>query len=180
LKNNKSLFTGHIVNGRGRATKDLKVLDDILQTNLEPGSLNLVLTKPILLSNRYIDFTFDKGNRYLWSIAINDYSIPVYIYRWNGTPLHIVELVSTKNLRKYCNHKDNKLTIKIDTIKIKRVPFFSRIFWFLLWWKREEWFYSKNVYKEFISKYLKILYIMTSQKKIGVYGSFKKFIKRIK
>ena len=178
MTNNISLFTGSIIDGRGRATGDLKNLDDIVQKKLEPGSLNLVLSEPILLSNHYIDFIFDKENRFLWSIVIDGYTIPVYIYRWNGTPMHIVELVSTENLRRYCNLEDNKLTIMIDNIKIKRVPFFSRLCWYLLWWRRENWYYSKDAYKIFISKYLKIMYVMTSQRNNGIFSLLKNSLQK--
>ena len=150
---------GKIITGRGKATSDLIGLDSILDIKLEKGSLNLVLSEPLLLNKDFIDIYFDNDKRFLWSITIDGSNIPIYLYRWDGTPLHIVELVSTVNIRNNFDLKDNnQLEILIKKRHIKRVGLLARLSWVILWWKREDWYYTKNTYKKFIQNYFKIIY----------------------
>jgi len=155
----KSL-NGKIVSGRGRSQYDLNDLKFKLDDNLYPGSLNLVLNEPVILNGKNAAVVFDDGKRFLWEIKVDNIDSKVYAYRWKGTPLHIIELVSSKKLR----NKNDILIIEIDNKLIRNTPLITKISWYIIWWRRQNWYYTNNIYKEVTDILLKPLVKMASQR----------------
>ncbi len=141
-------LTGQVVSGRGRAAPDLLSVREQLQTivkqPLYPGSLNIILTRPVRLLDT-AGFAFDLDYRTLWRASLG--GINVWIYRWRESPLHIVEILSSFHLRERLNLKNgDTVTLRISRGQIEKIHFLEQFIWATLWTGRRHWYYSHNFY----------------------------------
>jgi len=145
-------LSGKVVSGRSRSSEDISQSEErinkIIGAKLYLGTLNLVLEKPIMLTVSQ-GHSFDDKRRYLWRVSGPDQSLPLYIYRWIGCPLHIVELISTVKLRTVHElNEGSTFQIGIDPDYVLPVSIEKYLAWFFLWKGRTSWYYKKETYKE--------------------------------
>ncbi len=141
-------FEGQVVCGRGLAAAELVKLREqvqaIVKEPLYPGSLNIVLNRPV----RFLDpagFAFDLDYRTLWRASLG--GIDVWVYRWRESPLHIVEILSSVYLRERLNLKNgDTVTLRISSAQIGKLRYLERLIWALLWAGRRRWFYLYKFY----------------------------------
>jgi len=121
-----------------------KQVHDIVNEPLYPGSLNVVLNRPV----RFVDtagFMFDFNYRTLWQASLG--GINVWVYRWRESPLHVVEILSAVHLRGSLHLKDgDPVTLRMNSAQIGELHFFERLIWALLWRGRRRWFYAYKLY----------------------------------
>jgi CTP-dependent riboflavin kinase len=144
---------GRIISGRGQAQRVVEQhYTDIIKVTkkcLFPGSLNVFLTYPVLLDTSHAQ-RFD-NNRYIWLARIEGLDAPIYVYRWRGCPLHIVELFSTVKLRDVLGIIDfSEINISISTSMLGEIKPINYAVWYMLWRFREPYYYSCETYKKFI------------------------------
>jgi len=145
---------GCVNSGRGLAKAIIEnsysEIEDLTSEKMYPGSLNIVLNRPISFKSSQ-GHRFDNGRKCLWRAFIADVKIPVYVYRWKGCPLHIIELISTEKLReRFKLVNGSKLCIDIDDAMVARLPFYRHFIWMILWRYRETYYYNNNKYKDMI------------------------------
>lgn len=152
-----SLITvhGQVVSGRGTAACELSTfaseLSQIVPEPLCPGSLNLVLDKPIRLAEETA-FIFDGGRRMIWPAVLE--GLDVWIYRWLETPLHIVEVLSPVFLRERLHLQDGVFVdLSVRDEQVDAITPLGKLTWASLWLGRRGWSYSKSTY------YSKTMYI---------------------
>jgi hypothetical protein len=139
---------GQVVGGRGLAAPELVALREqvqaIVKEPLCPGSLNLVLNRPVRLLDT-AGFAFDLDYRTLWRASLS--GIDVWIYRWRESPLHIVEILSSVYLRERLNLKNgDTVTLRLGRAQIGKLRYLERLIWALLWTGRRRWFYLYKFY----------------------------------
>lgn len=146
LHGKETLLNGKISSGRGKAFHHVKNSLTELEAStgivLFPGSLNVVLDREVKLKvcNAII---FDNGRRYLWEANVEGFRI--WIYRWKGTPFHIVELFSDKKLRDALGLMDgSKISIRVNETMIDHISMKGKLVSFLLWGGRRRLFYNGN------------------------------------
>lgn len=143
---------GTVVSGRGEASRRLvdaaAELKSITNEALIPGSLNVVLGRPVWLApDRAIAFAH--GRWLLWRGWLN--GLPVWLFRWSIAPLHIVEILSSFHLRSTFNLRDgHQVRIKLDIDQLRPVPWPAKFAWALIWAGRKTWCYSNDAYYDFV------------------------------
>ena len=146
---------GYVISGRGQAaslvTRNSNLLFSMLGKELFPGSLNVVLNEPVIFRIREGN-VFDSGRRYIWQARIEGVQDPVYVYRWHGCPLHILEVMSICKLRTELNLRDfDEIKIILDEeVVINSVSTLRKSFWAIFWRYREHWYYSNEIYKRMV------------------------------
>lgn len=139
---------GTVIAGRGKASAHLLDLNaelkSITSETLVPGSLNVVLERPIWLApDRAIPF--DGGHRLLWRGWLGD--TPIWLYRWSVAPLHVVEILSSIHLRSALNlHDGARVRIKLDVAQVRPIPWLARVAWAVIWSDRKAWSYTNDAY----------------------------------
>lgn len=142
---------GAVTSGRGEA-KDIfgglktpGVMPDMQP--LFPGSLNIVLDFPLRLQLS-LGRQFSTSPRFLWQARLKGSDIPIYVYRWKGCPLHVLELVSPIQLRKALGLLDGSV-VELELIPetIGKVGWISHCCWMFLWKGRASWYYTHERYK---------------------------------
>ncbi|HEY2781537.1 MAG TPA: methyltransferase domain-containing protein [Steroidobacteraceae bacterium] len=141
---------GQVVGGRGLAAPELVTLTEqvqaIVKEPLCPGSLNVVLNRPVRLLDA-AGFAFDGDYRILWRAAIG--GINVWLYRWRESPLHVVEILSSVHLREHLRLKNgDTITLRMSRAQIGVTHFQERFIWAALWTGRRRWFYSYKLYSD--------------------------------
>ncbi|WP_201170829.1 DUF120 domain-containing protein [Halorhodospira halophila] len=146
---------GRVQSGRGIATlhccNHSKEIESALGYSPYPGSLNIILDQPVRLAleNAYV---FDHGHRYLWQARLLKH--PVFLYRWDLTPLHICEIIADRNLRSYFHFQDgDRVTIEVGKCIPHAPDIFSKAGWFFLWFGRKKWFYTSDHYERWTRYY---------------------------
>jgi len=139
---------GQVVSGRGLAAAELLTLREQVQTIVQeplcPGSLNIMLNRPVRLRDA-VGLTFDLDYRTLWQASLG--GINVWVYRWRESPLHIVEILSSVHLRERLNLKNgDTVTLRMSKQQIGKIHFLDRFIWAALWAGRRHWFYSHKSY----------------------------------
>src|SRR5579863_3980160 len=139
---------GQVVSGRGLAAAELSTLREQLQTIVReplcPGSLNIILNRPVRLLDA-AGLAFDLDYRTLWGASLG--GLNVWVYRWRESPLHIVEILSPVYLRERLNLKNgDTVTLRISRGQIEKIHFGERFIWAALWTGRRHWFYSYKFY----------------------------------
>jgi Methyltransferase domain len=139
---------GQVVCGRGLAAPELVTLREqvqaIVKEPLCPGSLNIVLNRPVRLLDT-AGFAFDRDYRTLWRASLS--GIDVWLYRWRESPLHIVEILSSVYLRERLNLKNGDMvTLRISRAQIGKLRHLERLIWAALWIGRRRWFYLYKFY----------------------------------
>lgn len=153
-------ISGKIISGRSRAPEDImpfeNEINNVLGGTVYPGTLNLVLNTPILL-NLDAGYSFNNGKRYLWKVTGSSSTPPIYICRWLGCPMHVIELISTVKIRDIYNLQDGEnFSLDIDNSIVKAIPIHRKIAWYALWKYRSAWYYQKNSYKLKVYKFNRI------------------------
>ena len=147
-------LTGVVTRGRGGAKK-LFVQEPVPGAlpegeSLFPGSLNVVLELPVQLDFR-MAIPFAGGKRYLWPVSINGVEAPVFIYRWKGCPLHVLEIVSTQRLRDLLGLEDGSaLELALPCDPVVQVSQMAAAVWWVLWRGRETSYYTNEYYKRLV------------------------------
>ena len=149
---NVRFIGGRVASGRGVARQHIEgnitELRSITGEDLFPGSLNLVLSNPVKFKSCFAKY-FDCKTRMLWPGWINGIG-NVWLYRWRGCPLHVVEVLSNVNLRENLNLVDGDLlTINTTNLFCINLTVLDRLSYILLWHYRCEWYYSKGWYVDF-------------------------------
>jgi Methyltransferase domain len=139
---------GQVVGGRGLAAPEFVTLGEQMQAIVKeplcPGSLNVVLNRPVRLLDT-AGFSFDRNYRTLWRASLG--GINVWVYRWRETPLHIVEILSSVYLRERLNLKNgDAVTLRMSRAQIGKIHFQERFIWAVLWTGRRRWFYTYKSY----------------------------------
>jgi hypothetical protein len=148
LDSREIALEGQVACGRGLAAPELVALREqvqaIVKEPLCPGSLNLVLNRPVRLLDA-AGFAFDLNYRTLWRASLS--GIDVWVYRWRESPLHIVEILSSVYLRERLNLKNgDTVTLRIGRAQIGKLRYLERLIWALLWTGRRRWFYLYKFY----------------------------------
>lgn len=139
---------GQVVGGRGLASPELVILKDqvqaIVKEPLCPGSLNIVLNRPVRLSDA-AGYAFDGNYRNLWPASLG--GVDVWVYRWREAPLHVVEVLSSVHLRERLKLQDgDKVTLHMREAQMGETHWQERLIWAALWTGRRRWFYSSKLY----------------------------------
>ena len=148
------LIHGKVVGGRGKAAVQIaQHREEIAKAiGAQPfaGSLNLVLEKPVRFVESEATF-FDNGFRMLWPATLN--GIPVWLYRWKHTSLHIVEVISPINLRDRLRiGEDKEVTIVVPEDFVGKISFIQNVIWAAVWIGRRDWCYTRdNYYYKFLN-----------------------------
>ena len=159
-----SNLVGQVSGGRGKATERLAALAEPLERYFGcphfPGSLNLILDRPIVLCPRRAVIT-GPGNRRFWPVSL--YGVDILCYRYKGCPLHILEMVSSRNLRDAFSLRDGSSIefhlpdsfIRKDALRL--------FFWRRVWGGHEIDYFSDAGYKDRTSKFHKWQRSLASQ-----------------
>jgi len=139
---------GSVIAGRGWATSDLSRASDelieIIGAPIVPGSLNVVLARPIRLSNARAT-KFDGGRRLLWPAKVSN--LDVWLYRWRTAPLHVVEILAPVHLRSHFGlDNDDSLTIRIHEDDVESIHFLSALVWRACWAGQRQRVYTDDDY----------------------------------
>lgn len=143
---------GTVMSGRGQAS--LRLVDSaaelrsITGEELVPGSLNVVLDRPVWLAPERA-IAFADGRWLLWRGWLN--GSPVWLFRWSIAPLHVIEVLSSIHLRSAFNLRDGQqVTIKLDIDQLHPIPWLARAAWALIWSGRKTWSYTNDAYYYFV------------------------------
>ena len=141
-------YSGTVLSGRGKAREHLEAEYDAFHEatgeNLIPGSLNLILSKPVLL-NLKTALLVSNGTRLLWRAELVDQ--PVWIYRFPHAPLHVVEVLSSVRLRDALGLEDgDTVTLHVPQVDADALSLRRRLAWHFLWKGRGSWAYHKDWY----------------------------------
>ncbi|QTP59613.1 DUF120 domain-containing protein [Billgrantia antri] len=138
---------GVVSSGRGRAnehiTHSVEEIENLTGLRIFPGSLNIVLDDGVKLRVACAKI-FDNGRRFIWPACIAGQ--PVWIYRWQGTPFHIMEILSDKKLREVLNVQDgSKIIIDLDDGFVERMCLREKISTLVIWgFGRSHLYYRRN------------------------------------
>ena len=124
-------------------------IKSVLGVDLFPGSLNVCLTRSILLNGSRSHVHSEI--RMLWPGTVN--GVPVWLYRWPSAPLHVVELVAEENLRDRLGVLNGStVTIRLDA-ELASVPSIrSRVVSNALWSGRRDWYYTNDNYTKWAGR----------------------------
>ncbi|WP_152483515.1 hypothetical protein [Halomonas sp. THAF5a] len=143
-----AIFSGVVVSGREMAQRHVSLAMDELSTisgqDLFPGSMNVVLDKPLKLESRY-SAIFDHGKRFIWRARIG--CRQVWIYRWKGTPFTIVEILADCRLKDALGLLDGScIDIEIDDALVAPLDWRDRLSSFLIWGMGRKYLYYSKPY----------------------------------
>lgn len=139
---------GVVASGRGRAAHDLAACEPVLYQALGatpyPGTLNLLLPVPVRLRAQG-GYELMPFQRAVWPARID--TEPVWIYRWKSAPLHVIELVGLRCLRRALALENGAMvTVTLPAGRIAAAGGGGRIAWWLLWRGREQAYYRSRLY----------------------------------
>lgn len=143
-----SRIQGSVASGRGLGRTYLAAhateLDRLLGLTLYPGSLNVLLKRPVRFrQDRAI--SVDNGLWYFWPGRLNGRE--VWLYRWKRAPLHVIEIVAPVNLRSQLELDDGDVVdIDTDENHVSAVSLSARCAWATVWLGRSTWYYSSDRY----------------------------------
>ncbi|MGH6683333.1 MAG: hypothetical protein ACRECA_05320 [Pseudolabrys sp.] len=141
-------ITGRVRSGRGMASAQLAgfmtELEKVTHEAIRPGTLNIILDRPMRL-NEAEAFFFDRNSRMVWPARLNDMN--VWVYRWKHSALHVVEVLSSVNLRSCFDLKDgDRLTLTMLPGHIDRIGAVAAIVWAIVWFGRQDLCYTNDRY----------------------------------
>lgn len=115
----------------------------------------------------------------LWSAKIN--GVGVWVYRWQHTALHVVEIISKLRLKDHINIGDGeKVYLYLDDEQVTSIPLLEQVTWSLVWVGRKRWVYTRDRYDFRLLKYCIALGATQKAKKAGyIKTMLKKLIKSI-
>ncbi|NQX90246.1 MAG: methyltransferase [Halioglobus sp.] len=149
---NEIRISGFAQQGRQKAEKQFKSFDSELSEltgcELYPGTLNLILDRPIRLNNETARY-FDSGKRMIWKARLE--MIDVWVYRWPHTPLHVVEILARDKLRETLNLTSSiKLELFLESQDLVKILLPARIIWSTFWLGRKTLYYRSEFYAELV------------------------------
>jgi hypothetical protein len=144
----KREISAQIVSGRGWAKRHLSPLAGelfaLVGENFHPGSLNLILNRPLRLHENHA-IKFAGGQRMLWPVLLNN--VPVWLYRWHDAPLHVVEILSQHHLRGSLGFGDgDRILLSVAGDHVATITLRERMAWELLWRGRKKLYYKSYTY----------------------------------
>ncbi len=144
----------------------------MLSAQPRPGSLNIIMERPIKLSSLAGTWLDRNEGRMVWKARINGYD--VLLYRWLDCPLSVVEVISDLHLRTALNLNESAtVTLDIASDSLDDIEMRERIGWLFLWWGRSKLYYRGNYHDWTVSlqRYF--------DGKLGAWGVMKVMIKRV-
>ncbi|MEH6633787.1 MAG: DUF120 domain-containing protein [Halopseudomonas aestusnigri] len=159
-------ITGILVSGRGYGADmvmvNQRIIEDKLDATPYPGTLNIVLDVPLLLKRA--DQLDEKGKLFGVRGIIND--IPCLLYRFNYTPLHVLEVIAPVHLRKTFGLKDGQeIEILVSEENITSPTSWRCRVWELFYKGRLEVYYDDRMIKLFLSRGIKFFHKKACQSK---------------
>lgn len=159
-------ISGKVVSGRGRANQDIAPHFNALETEygkkIFPGTLNIVLKEPLLLNVNHA-YDFESGRRFTWKVDIEGQAAFILLYRWNGCPLHVLEIISDVKLREVLELEDSsQVEFVIKSEMVSSLEWYRRIAWIIVWKWRSSWYYKRDGYKRLVYRLPRLRW-MTSQ-----------------
>jgi SAM-dependent methyltransferase len=147
-----STIAAQVISGRGHARalfeQILEEIPLVAGERVIPGTLNLLLKKPLMFNNdRALRLRNGSSLLLLWPGEINGKA--VWLYRWGSAPLHVVEVISNTKLREYFNLVDgDRVTVSIGCNYVSKISYLGRVAWTLCWLGRKKWSYKNDKYYE--------------------------------
>lgn len=160
------ILNGFVAPGRGigadKVMTNQDVIGKILGATPYPGTLNVVLSDPLILKEAHqLDI---KGKLFGIQGAIN--GMPCLVYRFHGAPLHVVEIVSSAHLRNSLGLKDGQAVEISLPRKNTAVPApWRRRLWELFYKGRPSAYYDDHLQKLFVSRGFKFFHKKICQSK---------------
>jgi SAM-dependent methyltransferase len=144
-------LNGWVTSGRGNATvsarRNAGKIQNALGVSVIEGSLNIILERPMMFrDDTAVQIHLDRGPLHLeWPGRLN--GTDVWLHRWQGAPLHVVEMLSTVHLRKHL-HLSNGDKVQIEARKcdVGRISSVGRVTWTVFWLGRKRWTYTNDSY----------------------------------
>jgi hypothetical protein len=141
-------LSGRVARGRGGGTfvvrRNAGKIRDALGASVIEGTLNIILKRPAMFrDDTAVQIHFDRGTlRLAWPGRLN--GTDVWFHRWQGAPVHIVEVLATVHLRKHLHLSDGD-DVQIDVRKcdMGRISNVGWMTWILFWLGRKKWTYTK-------------------------------------
>lgn len=126
--------------------RNAAVVREALGLDIVDGSLNIILKYPVMLADdTAIKMHFDDRPRLDWRGKLNE--VDVWVHRWHGAPLHIVELLSAVHLRTELGLSDgDEAEIEVRKCDVRPLPRVSLMAWTLFWFGRRKWVYDSDYY----------------------------------
>lgn len=148
MSNSCVAASGVVASGRGNARRHIhehaEELRLLTAERLVPGSLNVLLDAPLSLSNQTA-LRFADGRRLLWPATLE--RVPVWLYRWEHAPLHVVEVLAETRLRDRLELQDgDEVEIEIEECHVQPLTPARHIAWLALWAGRKDWAYTHDRY----------------------------------
>lgn len=148
------MVRGVVTSGRGEAKHIFGGIDTFREMSdmqpLFPGSLNVVVDFPVRL-HFSLGKQFSTSPRFLWQARLKGSDIPIYVYRWKGCPLHVLELVSPIQLREALGLLDGSVVeLELLPEAIGKVGWIAHCCWMFLWKGRVSWYYTHEKYKRVV------------------------------
>lgn len=139
--------TGRVVSGRGNATRHIgRAAESLLALtgrSMFPGSLNLVLSRPLGLSAAH-GVDFERGRK-IWPARIGD--LDVWIYRWSTAPDTVIEILASERLRDALDLQGNeRVAVTIPAEFVTRPGLAGYAGWLVFWSGRAGWYYRYDLY----------------------------------
>ena len=141
---------GRVVSGRGKATSRLKgrkELVDYFGAEPQPGTLNIILDRPILFSPRRAKLRCADTSLIGWPARMEGQ--PCLILRWRNCPLHVAELISGYWFQ---IPKGNRVLVELDAADTGPIPLKRLFGWSCVWFLRETRAYSDARYSYLANK----------------------------
>ena len=146
---------GRVVSGRGKATlwlKGRKELFGYFGAEPQPGTLNIILDRPILFSPKRAKLRCADTSLIGWPARMEGQ--PCLILRWRNCPLHVAELISPYRFQV---QKGDRARLQLDVADTAPIPLHRLFGWGCLWFLREARFYSHGRYRHWVQKIAKRL-----------------------
>lgn len=157
---------GFVASGRGFGAKTVQMqqafIQKIIGGEAYPGTLNILLDQPVLLRKAHkLD---SKGKLFGVEATIN--GVPCLLYRFNYSPLHVLEVISTVHLRNELELLDgSEVEISILGDCIAKPSNWRCRLWRLFYADRLDAYYRDYMHQLFTSKGFKFLHKIACQSK---------------
>ncbi len=164
-----NILAGRVATGRGAAIKMVASNNEYIKTLLGvdpfPGTLNIVLDKPVILQ---CVTPLDKRPKQFGVVgSINN--VPCIIYRWRGAPLHIVEIIAAASLRETLALVDGgKVRLTLPCNNLAEPAYWRVLLWKLFYKGRTEAFYQDRALKQLMR--FKTIHKMICQRQFKICG----------
>lgn len=170
------LVQARVVDGRRKARQLMNTaggssfLDSVVQrwrpdwNSVYPGSLNLILERPILLQAHHA-FNYKVGLR--GELCLTRISgCDCLGFRPRHAPGHVLEIWSPIHLRSELSlGTGDSVSVEFINVYTKKNDVLRKMVWYVLWWGRQDWYYTADTYVKRIAKLQRLL------NNIGAFGN---------